>query len=217
MWRNRRQHKYFCLFVSANENGRQNKLLFCLSSIWTNTFGNWDKCILDKHIWQLGQIHFEFKLIYFAIWTNTLDKKLVEGSNIHHICRGRCEHCPWSKKFHVEQFCSTGKLLMVMWNKIAFHNKQSCSTWQNCLLCGVILWLQINDKLLLVKNFPACDKFTVYAFCNDLRCFDAKLILLRFSHFCVEQKINKNQFSPDASWKFWRFKGGQKMTFHQWL
>ena len=26
-------------------------------------------------------------------------------------------------------------------------------------------------------------------FCSDLRCFDAKLILSRFTHFCVEQKL----------------------------
>ena len=28
--------------------------------------------------------------------------------------------------------------------------------------------------------------------CRDLHCFDAKSILLRFTHFCVEQKLTKN-------------------------
>ena len=26
---------------------------------------------------------------------------------IHHICRGRRGHCPWSRNFHMEQFCFT--------------------------------------------------------------------------------------------------------------
>ena len=52
MWRNVRQYKYVCLFVSTNERQNWN----CVAVL---SFCNFDKYILKA------------KLIYFAIWTNT--------------------------------------------------------------------------------------------------------------------------------------------------
>jgi hypothetical protein len=68
-------------------------------------------------------------LAHLNIW-----QKTHEQMHIHHICRGRCGHCPWSKKFHVEQFCSTGKLLMVMWNNILLHMTKLFVVWSNFVI-----------------------------------------------------------------------------------
>ena len=106
--------------------------------------------------------------------------------SIHHICRGHGGHCPWSKNV---QFCSTWNLLMVMWNKFASHNKQSCSTWQNCLSCGVILACVSMTNCSLYQILIHVTNLQCMLSCRDLRCFDAKSILSRFTHFSVEQKL----------------------------
>ena len=55
------------------------------------------------------------------------------GKGIHDICRGRRGHCPKSKYFYVEQFCSPWKFVRALWRKLALHEKQFCSIWNFCL------------------------------------------------------------------------------------
>ena len=126
---------------------------------------------------------------------------------IHEICRGRYRHCLWSKNFHVEQFCSTWQILLCMWIKIAPNNKQLCTTWHNCLLCGAILscrvmtncstsvmWGSLSLLLHLKKLTPhkqilhMMNLQYMLPYC-DLRCLDAQFIMSRCTHFCVEQKV----------------------------
>ena len=78
---------------------------------------------------------------------------------------------------------------MVMWNKFASHNKQSCSTWQNCLSCGVILACVSMTNCSLYQILIHVTNLQCMLSCRDLRCFDAKSILSRFTHFSVEQKL----------------------------
>ena len=72
-----------------------------------------------------------------------------------------------------------------MWKKMSSHDKQSCSTWENCLSCGVI------HSVLMQKP-----------------------MLSQFTKFCVEQKwIHKSGFyvfkcvwyaaPAKKSWHWW--------------
>ena len=114
--------------------------------------------------------------------------------NIHDICRGRCRHCPWSKYFHVEQFCSTWKFLHTLWGKrstlkqfsphafFAGHVEQNCPMWQAIFLhivCIVIIYS------VLTQN----------PFYRDLRCFDAIYALL------CGAKLNPKVLSVEQKWQ----------------
>ena len=44
--------------------------------------------------------------------------------------------------------------------------------------------------------------FTYGLFCHDLPCFDANLILLQFTHFCVEQKLTQKSCSWSKNDKY---------------
>ena len=58
---------------------------------------------------------------------------------------------------------------------------------------GKLLYMKkLHMNFLLVmwrKLAPGTSNFSPHClYYHDLRCFGAKLILLRFTHFCVEQK-----------------------------
>ena len=94
---------------------------------------------------------------------------------------------------------------MSMWSNLA-HVDQNGSTWHNCLSCGAILScgamtncstsaMWSNLSLLHMTNsffLPFC----------DLRCFDAKSISLRFTPFCVEQKLTQTSCPWSKNDKF---------------
>ena len=67
-----------------------------------------------------------------------------------------------------KQFCSTWTFLPVMWSKIGPHDKQLCST------------LSVSSRFMLFWHKSP--------YCHSLRCFDALLILARFTQYCVEQQ-----------------------------
>ena len=67
-----------------------------------------------------------------------------------------------------KQFCPTWTFLPVMWSKIGPHDKQLCST------------LSVSSRFMLFWHKSP--------YCHSLRCFDALLILARFTQYCVEQQ-----------------------------
>ena len=66
-------------------------------------------------------------------------------------------------------------------NKTAYIVNLSCGAILLHIVCIIIIYS------VLTQN----------PFCRDLRCFDAKLILSRFTHFCVEQKLTHNDEGSD--------------------
>ena len=110
---------------------------------------------------------------------------VAQRSLIHHICRGRRGHCPWSKIVHVEQFCFTWKLLMV---KIS-HHKQTCSTWKLFVMwSNLVMW--IYYKLFPVPNFAQCDKFTMYAVLTWFTLFRRKIHFVAIYVLLCGAKMN---------------------------
>ena len=101
---------------------------------------------------------------HFTNWRHGVPKYNTisyQQPSIHEICCGRRGHCPWSKKIHMEQSCSTWPILLVMWIKSTPHDEQFCTIWHNCLSCGAIL----------------------------LRGAMTNSIVSLFTHFCVEQHL----------------------------
>ena len=96
---------------------------------------NMESCTLDSRLSSSSYIFINLN-VFFVI--------ISSSSSIHDICLGRRGHCPLSKYFHVEQFCSSLKFVHALWRKIARHKKQFCST-QNILL---VMWCKIalHDK-----------------------------------------------------------------------
>ena len=112
---------------------------------------------------------------------------VAQRSLIHQICRGRRGHCPWSKIVHVEQFCFTWKLLMVMWNK-NFTSQANLHHMTKLFSCGVILVCGSTTNCSLYHTLLHVTNLQCMLSWRDLHCFGAKSILSRFTYFCVEQK-----------------------------
>ena len=99
----------------------------------------------------------------------------------------------------VEQKCPCGAILL-MWIKIAPHDKQFCLSCGAILSCGAMtncstsaMWSNLSLlHMNLQYMLPYC----------DLRCFDAKSILSRFTHFCVEQNLTQTSCPWSKNDKF---------------
>ena len=100
-------------------------------------------------------------------WTLPMEQLFLCGVS---LLRMKSCACFVEEKFAQpeKQFCSTWTFLPVMWSKIGPHDKQLCST------------LSVSSRFMLFwhKNL----------YCRSLRCFDALLILARFTQYCVEQQ-----------------------------
>ena len=88
------------------------------------------------------------------------------SASIHGICCTHCTQCLWSKKIMrtVQQHCSTRKILLVVWRKIAQHDKQFCTTWQNCSgnFDGVL------KNLPLISDNEPCIYMTFWFFISKM-------------------------------------------------
>ena len=126
----------------------------------------------------------------------------TETPPIHHICRGRRGHCPWSKIVHVEQFCFTWKLLMVMWNKNftsqanLLHMTKLFVMWSN-----FVMW--IYYKLFPVPNFAPHDKFTMYAVLTWFTLFRRKIHFVAIYVLLCGAKINPKILSVEQKLQIW--------------
>ena len=126
------------------------------------------------------------------------------SSAIHHICRGRRGHCPWSKNVHVEQFCSTWNFSEVMWNNITSHDNHSCSTWQNHLSCGVIL---------ACGSMTNCSLWQILIHLTNLQCthavlswfmlFWCKIYFVAIYTLLCGAKNNQQILSVEHKWQIW--------------
>ena len=94
---------------------------------------------LSSNSWIIKMMKVSSDKSYLLMKVSCDESYLMMKVVIHDNCHRRRRHCLWSKNFHVEQFCSTWQILLCMWIKIAPNNKQLCTTWHNCLLCGAIL------------------------------------------------------------------------------
>jgi len=109
--------------------------------------------------------------------------------HIYYICRRRRGHCPWSRNFHVEQFCLT-------W-------KQSCSTWQNSMY---VMWISFvmwtYYKLFPVPYMLHVTNLQFMLSWRDLRCFDANPCCRDLRTF-VWNKIYPKILSVEQKWQIW--------------
>ena len=80
-----------------------------------------------------------------------------------------------------------------MWSHLASHDKQFSP--HDKIVCNVeqfVMWSFGNCSISAACGaIGDCSTWHMLS-CCDLCCFDAKSILSRFTHFCVEQKITKN-------------------------
>ena len=134
------------------------------------------------------------------MWQQIIPRRKQNMQAIHDIC---CGDCPWSKYFHVEQFCSTFfqisacfvEEMLHIESEFAPHACFACHVEQNCPMWQAIL-------LHIVCIIIIYSVLTQNPFCRDLCCFGAKLILSRFMHFCVEQKLIHKSYLWSKNYKY---------------
>ena len=149
---------------------------------------------LNPEPWtDLAEVIFSFPIIPFLkrikwhSWISNHTKEIWVRA-IHHICRGRRGHCPWSKHFAPHDGCwwSYGTKLL--------HMTKSFVMWSNFV------------KWQIVPNSQCMPP------CPDLRCFDGKSILSQSRHFCVEQTLTQKSCLWSKNYKFHVWSGWAKVV-----
>ena len=127
-------------------------------------------------------------------------KKLQHEVQINQSCD---EHTSYLSRtlrtLSVEQKCGAILLRMEIFDA---HVEQNCFTSQVTLPHKAklfVMWINCSlyQTLLHVANLQCM------LFYSDLRCFDAKSILLQFTHFCVEQKSTNTSCLWRQNYKYY--------------
>ena len=131
------------------------------------------------------------------------------SASIHGICCTHCTQCLWSKKIMrtVQQHCSTRKILLVIWRKIAQHDEQFAKLlwklWWSFEKSSLNQWqwaLHLYDILVFhLKNVEFVGEISALSFRSFLYLSSLSLFVLSF-HGHNQKITNKRSYIISWLW-----------------